>query len=508
MKMKFSSGNNAVRTAAVMMILTLLSKLLGFVRELVIAGAFGTSYVVDAYVLAQSIPSALLGGLLASIGTAFIPVYSELTETKGREKGDRYTSNAIHLSMAVALVIFVLGFVFARQIAGLFTGQFSEEGARLTIFFLRVTFSYAIFSCGASITDAYLQYSGRFYSPVVGGYLYNICIIAIAVISAAVSEYLLAFGALAGYLLRVVFNLCVARWCGYRHRAVLSYDVPARKTVQLAMPVFFSSCMYTINTFVDKSLAAGLQEGSIAALNYGNLLVQLITGLTTSIVITILYPKLTQAASQKDDIAYQTMLQLSTAVLLIITIPFVLGAIAFSEPVVQVVFERGAFDGASTALTESAFLFYALGIPFMTISDLMIRVCYTKQDTKTPIACAAVSIVVNISMNFLLVGTMEHQGLALATTLASLTNMGMLIGKVRKKHPHLCLFPNKGKIFRIAVSAVLAVAVSVMVYQLVQLVWMPRIVFLGLAVLSAVAVYLLTLTLLKVEEVSLLKKLI
>ena len=499
---------NAVQTAAVMMVMTLMSKLLGFTRELIIAGAFGTSYVVDAYVLAQSIPGALLGGLLASIGTAFIPVYSELVETRGREAGHRYTSNIINLTMTIALAGFVLGFFFAEQIAGLFTGAFSAEAARLTVFFLRVTFSYAIFSCGASITDAYLQYNGRFYSPVIGGYLYNIGIVVVAVISAIVSEYLLAFGMLAGYLLHMVFNLCVARRCGYRHQAALAYDTFARKTVQLAMPVFFSSCIHSINTFVDKSLAAGLQEGSISALNYGNLLVQLVTGLTTGIVITILYPKLTQAASQKDDTAYQSMLQLSASVLLIITIPFLLGVIAFSEPVVQVVFERGAFDGVSTALTESAFLFYGLGIPFLAISDLMARVCYTKQDTKTPIACAAVSVVVNISMNLLLVGTMGHSGLALATTLGTLTSMVMLIARVRKKHPQLRLFPNGGKILRIALSAVLAVTAAVAVYQRVQLIWMPRLVYLGLAVCAACGVYLVLLLLLKVEEVALLKRLI
>jgi len=499
---------NAVQTAAVMVIMILASKLLGFVRELVIAGSFGTSYVVDAYVLAQSVPNALLGGLLASVGTAFTPVYSEITEKNNREEGARYTNKVINLAMAVAFVVFVLGALFAEQIAGLFTETFSAEGARLTVFFLRVTFAYAIFSCGASITDAFLQYNGRFYSPVIGGYLYNIGIIVVAVISALTSEYLLAFGMLAGYLLHLVFNLTIARRCGYHHRAEIGIDDSIRKTIRLAMPVFFSSCMGSINTFVDKSLASKLQEGSISALNYGYLLVLMITGLTTGIVMTILYPKLTQAANKKDDTAYQAMLDLSSAVLMIIAIPFVLGIIAFAEPVVQIVFERGAFDGASTVLTGSAFLFYGVGILFSVMTDLMGRICYTMQDTKTPIACAAVSIIVNIIMNIILVKPLAHGGLALATSFSSLANMVMLDIRIRKKYPHLRLFPYKGKILRIIISAVLAVGIAIVVYQLVQLVWMPRVVYLGLAVFVAAVVYVAMLALLKVEEVGLLKQLI
>lgn len=507
MKRNNSFEQNTARTAVILMVMTLVSKFLGFGRELVIAGAFGTSYVVDALVLAQSIPSILLGGILGSIGTAYIPVYSKLQELDGEEKSRRYTFNILNLSVLVALVIFGIGMCFSSQLVDIFTTHFSQEAAELTSFYLKVAFSYAIFSCGISILDAFLQYNGQFYFPVVGGYLYNVGIIIVALISARTNIYLLAFGTLVGYILHFTFDFIQARKIGLRYQATLAMDVSVKRTFELAMPVFFSSCMYSINTFVDKALASGLQEGSIAALNYGHLLVSLITGLTSSVVLTILYPKLTQAASRRDFEAYQFMMDRSASVLIIVALPFMLGIIAFSQEAVQVVFERGAFDGASTTLTASAFLFYGVGLLFLAMNDLMVRVCYTMQDTKTPILCAAVSIAVNIVMDLLLVQTMDHRGLALATSLAALTNMLALSICVHKRYPWLQIFPKGGKLLRIAVSATAAVGAAILVFQLLHAVWMPRICYLGIAVLAAAAVYLVLLVLLKIEEVGLLKHL-
>ena len=136
MKSNASFGNTMIKTATVLVVMTLLSKLLGFGRELVIASAFGTSYVVDAYVLAQSIPGILMGGILTSIGTAYIPVYSEVTETLGQGNGNRYTSRILNLAISIALVVFILGLLFSNPIAACFTAKFSEEGHHLTVFFL------------------------------------------------------------------------------------------------------------------------------------------------------------------------------------------------------------------------------------------------------------------------------------------------------------------------------------------------------------------------------------
>lgn len=508
MMKKRNFADNAVKTATLMMILTLVSKLIGFVRELVIAGSFGTSYVVDAYVMAQSIPGVLFGGVLAAIGTAYTPTYSRIRETRGAGRGDRFTSQILTLTAALAAVVFVFGAGFSEQLVTVFAKNFSPEAARLTSFYLKVTFSYAVFSCAVSTLTAYLQYNGRFLSPILGGYIYNAGIITVAVISAKTDARFLAFGMLLGYLLDLLFVYAAARGDGYRYRPGLSLNSDIRQTFRLAVPSFFGASLYSINTFVDKTLASGLSEGSVSALNYGTLLIGLITGLTTTIITTILYPRLAQAINQDDMETGHALVEKSTSAIMAVAIPFCLGGLAFSQEIVQIIYERGSFDAASTALTSGAFSFYILAIPFSGISDLYTRVYYSLRDMKTLIFCSAVGISVNVGMNLLLVGSLEHRGLALATSLAAVANMTALAVSLGRKRPELFAFPARGKLLRITLSAVLSVGTALLVYRLLQQIWLPRVVYLGLAVLSAVPVYLGLLALMKVEEVSLLKKLL
>lgn len=501
-------NENVAATATVLMLLTLGSKLLGFVRELVLAGAFGTSYIIDALVLAQSIPSILLGGVLDAIGTAYTPVYSRIRETEGEAAGNRYTCGILTLSQLAAVAVYLLGLLFAPQITGLLAGGFPPEGQALTVFYLRVTFAYAFFSGSISILDSYLQYQGRFFAPVINNYFFNLGIIGVTLVASVTSHYLLAFGMLLGHALHWLLNLLQAKKSGLHYRPSLLQSSFARSTLHLALPVFVSTSLYSINTFVDKTLAAGLPEGSVSALNYGLMLVSLITGLTGSVVLTILYPRLTQAASLGDHGSYRSMLDCGSSVLVMIALPCTLGIMAFSGEAVQVVFERGAFDGASTVLTASAFFYYGLGMTFLMLSDLLTRVCFTQQDAKTPILCAAISICVNIAADLVLVRVMDHRGLALATSLAALTNTLALTLSIRRKYPHLQALPPLGKLLRITVCAVIAVGVAVGLFRLVLPAWMPLILRLGLAVLSAVAVYLPLLSFFRIEELKLLRELL
>ena len=137
----------------------------------------------------------------------------------------------------------------------------------------------------------------------------------------------------------------------------------------------------------------------MAALNYGSVLVIIIIGLSTSIVATLTYPKITKAATNGDWESFNFMGKRSMAVTLMFCIPLCLGAVAFSGRIIQVLYERGAFDATSTALTGEAFAFYSLGLVFIALNELLSQICYSLRDMKTPIICSAVGIAVNITLN-------------------------------------------------------------------------------------------------------------
>lgn len=502
----------AAQTAVLMAVLTLISKLFGFIREMVMANFFGASFITDAYAMSFTILTVLFGGIITAISTAYMPVYSRINESKGKEAGDGFTSGVLNLLLTVTIVISILGIIFSDPIIAIFASGFSGETARLASFFVKVLFSYVIFSSTAGIQESYLQYKGVFLPQIISGYYVSICTIAAIVISAYTSYYYLAFGMLAGYFMRFITLGIITRRRGFHYSPVFRYDTTIKEIMVMAIPTFIGSYALYINQFVDKTLASRLVEGSISALNYAALLNGLITGLTITILSTMIYPKLTQAVSLKQYGRYNNILSTGFSIVIMVALPCSLGAMLYSGQIVQIVYERGAFDLKATAMTSSAFLFYAAGLLFLSVNDLMTKAYYSMCDMKTPMIFAGISVIINIALCLILVRPMAHNGLALATSIAALCNTMLLWTGIRKKYPYVKLLESKNTLIKIIVSAVAAVGISYIVYAFAIVpsshVIVMRTAQLGFAVVVAVAVYLLLLKVLRVEELKLLKMLL
>ena len=497
---------SSVHTFFFMVSLTLISKVLGCIREMVIANFYGTSYIVDAYVMANAIPNILLGGLFVAIATAYTPTYSTIREQNGEKESNRFTSQVINLLFVLSIIAILIGIVFSNEITAIFASGFSGETAILTAFFIRITFSYVLFSSIAGILDAYMQYKGFFLKPIISGYFQNIGVIIIVIISAYTSHYYLAFGLLIGSFFRLAYISINARKSGYHYHFNFSLGEPIRKIVYMAIPVFIGSYILQINSFVDKTLASGLQEGSVAALNYGMILITLITGLTVTLLVTLIYPKITKAFTLDNLDEFNNIVEKGTAIIAIITIPFSMGILVFSEEVVQIVYERGAFDPSATSLTSGAFFFYGLGLVFFAFNDLLAKVFYSMRNTKAPIVCSGISVIINIALNLLLIESMAHKGLALATSIAAMANSLLLYLWMNKKYPNVKVIGSGIKILKIILASLLAVLVAWFANDiLIKLVWMPRMVYLFIAVSCATGMYLIMLKLFNVEDIKMIR---
>lgn len=499
----------AVQTAAWMAILTLISKFLGFIREMVLANYYGTSFIVDAYMMANAVPAVIFGGFFVAISTAYMPVFSKIHEGEGGESAARFTDQIISLLFLLSLGSFLAGFFFSDEIAFFFARGFSEEGIGLTSFFLKISFGYIIFASVGGILESNLQYKGVFLKPVFSGYFLNIAAISVIVISARSSYLFLPLGMLLGYGFKMVYLMAVSGKSGYRYKPALSFHEAVRKVVELAIPVFIGSCVLQINTFVDKTLASTLQEGSVAALGYGIQLVSLVTGLTASLIVTIIYPKISREHNLERKETFNQTVESGAAVILMLTVPFTLGALVFSREIVQVVYERGVFDVSATAITSGVFFFYSIGMVFFTLNDLLTKVYYSVQNMKAPIACSAVSVGINISLNMLLIRIMGADGLALATSVAACCNTVFLYAFMRHRYPELAVLPSGRKFLKIGCAAVVSVGLAYGLYALFpRNAGLPLLLRLGCVVFAAGAMYLLMLALFKVKEIHLLKQLV
>lgn len=501
---------NAVQTAILMMILTLASKTIGFVRELVMANFFGTSYVVDVYVMAYSITSVLFGGLIAAISTAYMPIFSRISEESGEEEGNRFTNQIINLLFIITIIIALTGLLFSDQVIKIFANNFDGERAALGSFYIKILFSYIIFSSTSMILEAYLQYKGTFLPQIISGYFVSISMIIGIIVSAYMNYYYLAFGTLIGYMLRGIAIARIAKKRGYKYRKDFKVGNNVKDIVRLSLPVFVGSYMTYINLFIDKSLASGLREGSIAALNYSSILNTMIIGITISILSTIIYPKLTQANSLEQYDRFNELVKSAINIILIIGIPCSLGAMLYSNQIVQIVYERGAFNTAATSMTGSAFMFYASGMLFMAINDFIIRVYYSMRDMKTPMIFGAISVIINIVLNLILVQTMQHNGLALATSVSAMCNMVLLCIGIKKKYFFIEMIESKNKVIKILIASVCSIGASYIIYILIleklNEFFFMRMAQLGIAVIVAGIIYLCMLQFFKIEELKLIKQ--
>lgn len=499
-------NKSVAHTFLFMVSLTFISKVLGFIREMVIANFYGTNYIVDAYVMASAIPNILLGGLFIAIATAYTPTYSTIREQTGDKESSVFTSQVINLLFVLSLMTVLIGIVFSNEITTIFASGFSGETAKLTSYFIRITFSYVLFSSIAGILDAYMQYKGFFLKPIISGYFQNVGVIIIVIISAYTSHYYLAFGLLVGSFFRLLYISISAHKSGYHYFLNFSLGEPIRKIVYMAIPVFIGSYILQINSFVDKTLASGLPEGSVAALNYGMILITLITGLTVTLLVTLIYPKITKAFTLDNVDEFNNIVEKGTAIIAIITIPFSMGILVFSEEVVQIVYERGAFDPSATSLTSGAFFFYGIGLVFFAFNDLLAKVFYSMRNTKAPIVCSGISVIINIALNLLLIESMAHKGLALATSIAAMANSLLLYLWMNKKYPKVKVIGSGIKILKIIFASLLAVLVAWFANDiLTNLVWMPRMVYLFIAVSCATAMYLIMLKLFNVEDIKMIR---
>jgi len=430
----FQSGAFVV---AAMAALTLGGRFFGFIREVVLANYFGTTYVVDAYVMAINVPTIIFGGILASVSVSFIPIYARLHADEGRLSADLFASRVINALTLVAMVISILGICFAPQLVSAFAYGWHDNSEMakaidLCVFFTRFTFAVLLFNAVAELQNAWQRFYHHYYVPIIADYLQNAFIIGFVIFAAYFGQIYIIFGLLFGYMSRWFIGAAAIRLRGFRHKWDFKLGKAVQHVVALAIPVFIGSYLNQITVAVDKIMASGLPEGSVAALNYGVLVSNLFAVLIGTMLTQYLYPKM--AKSYVSDATSEWIGQLRTgiAMICILGIPTMLGLLLYSHPIIELVYERGAFNMASSELTQTCFLWYTTGLVFQMLIGFLTQAYYSRGDTKTPIIMSAICACINVVGNLLLVDIMGIGGIALSTSIAFALNAIMLCFALRR----------------------------------------------------------------------------
>ncbi len=420
--------------------MTLLSRIFGFLRDMVIAMAFGSSASADAFFVAFRIPNMqrrILGE--GAVTAAFIPVFTETFTQKGESAAWRFTANLFNILSIILFLASLFILIFSSTVITVFAPGFLDqlEKFELTVKLTRWMAPYLFFIGLAAFCMGILNSLKEFVLPAATPILQNVSmILSVLILVPIMDEPImgLAIGVLAGGALQFLVQLPAVLKKGIRFEKTLNFrQEEFVKCASLMGPVILGLAVYEINIMIDTLLASLLPGGSISYLYYGNRLVQLPLGVFAVALAVVLLPTLSSQAAKGNLKKLVQTLGFSIRLILFITLPATIGLIILREPIVNTLWERGEFLASTTEGTAIALLYYSIGLCAYSGIKIIAPAFYSLQDTKTPAKIGIYSMLLNTVLNLVLMGPLKHGGLALATSLAALFNVALLIHFLRKR---------------------------------------------------------------------------
>jgi len=429
------------RAAGVVGIYTFLSRVLGLLRDMLIAHFFGSGMSADAFFVAFRIPN-LLRRLFAegSFSVAFIPVFTEYLQKRSREEAFTLARVVLTYLVIILTAVTILGVVFSPWIVRIIAPGFGAAGEKyaLTVLLTRIMFPYIFLVSVLALFMGILNSLKHFAAPAMAPILLNLSMIGVLVLvvpAMRTPTIGLAIGVLVGGILQMLLQVPFILKQGLSLAPRWLPSHPALRRIGILMlPTIFGSAIYQINQLVGTLLASLLREGSVSFLYYADRLVQFPLGVFAIAISTAVLPSLSREAADRDFAGLRETISHAIRLTMFITIPAMAGLIILREPIIRLLFQRGAFDSYTTDMTARALLYYSLGLWAFAGLRVFVSAFYSLQDTKTPVKVAVIAMAVNIIFSVILMRTrLEHGGLALALSLASTLQLLILILLLRKR---------------------------------------------------------------------------
>ncbi len=449
------------KSGILVMMITLVSRVLGLFRTILIAYYFGASKFTDAYFSAFKI-SNLFRQVLGegALGTVFIPLYNERIQKEGEEKGKVLIYSILNLLFVVTTILSLLTVIFSKEIIEIIVRGYPEETKEIASGLLKIMAFYLLFIGMSGMISAILNNFKRFLIPASTSLLFNVAVIASAsLFSEQFGIEALAAGVLVGGVLQflVVLPSFFGIVKGYSFK--IDFKDPYLKRIFLLLiPMLLGIFARQINSVVDQFFASYLKSGGVTALENATRLYNLPLGVFGISLATVVYPTMSRAMERKDFAQVEDKLIKGMNILMFLILPSMAVFTMYSVEVIELVFSRGRYSPEAILVTSQSLLFYSLGLYFYTGTHLISRAYYGMKNTKDPVKFSIISILINICLNALLIGKLRHMGLALATAVASGVNFTMLLIYFRRKYLKIDI----GRVGRFTARVAAAVGISLL----------------------------------------------
>lgn len=434
-------SKNLAKSSIVFSFMTFISRILGFIRDMVAAYIFGASPGYDAFVLSFRIPN-LMRRLFAegAFSQAFVPVLSEYQTNKSPEEVQEFVNHITGNLMMILSVVTIVGIICAPLFIYLFAPGFDASGPRhiLATAMLRLTFPYIFFISLTALAGSLLNTHGKFAVPAFTPVLLNISmIIASCMLAPHMQnpEMALAWGVLLAGVAQLIFQVPFLLKMGLMPRPKINWrDLAVRKVLLLMPPALFGAAIYQITLLVDSLFASFLVPGSISWLYYADRLMEFPLGMIGVGLTTVILPSLARQHSRGAKQEFNQTLDWGVRCVCLIGVPAMLGLFMLAGPLITTLFQSGKFTNHDVLMTTQCLMAYALAVLGIMLAKIFSSAFYATQNIKTPVRISIFILFSNVILNAVLIHNFAHVGLAMATSISSVLNAMLLYRKWRQIH--------------------------------------------------------------------------
>ena len=492
------------KSAALMGVIILLSKIMGLVRDCMIASAYGTTEAAIAYETASKLPVTIFDFVLGGVVTsAFIPVYNSIAVKKGRQEATSFAQSYVNLILVITLALAVLGTVFAPALVSLIAPELEGTTASLASDLTRIMFPMVIFVGLAFSFVGFLQSEGEYNIPAVISLVSNLIMVGyllffnntFGVTGLAVSM-LIGWGAQAAVQIPAVVKR------GFRYRLTAPLTTPEiAHAAKNTLPILIATWTTPVCSLINTNLASGIDGGrAINALGYANRLYIIIVGLFSFVATNLLFPYFARAAAEGNRDESDRLTRTSIRTLTFIIAPIAVGVMVLSEPFVALIYENGAFNASDTAITATALRYYAVGMVFAAVGEVLTKAFFAVEKTRLPMISSVISMGFNIAVIVIFGEKLGIGGIALVSALAAGVNMAVNWAFAVKNR---LISPDRCDLADLAKSIASAALMGIAVYFAAQLPFLAsggRIIGFALPTLIGVMVYAACTAILRSQE--------
>ncbi|MBQ3179941.1 MAG: murein biosynthesis integral membrane protein MurJ [Firmicutes bacterium] len=495
-------AKNILKATGVVLIMNLVVKVLGFMRETSLANAFGASELSDAYLSAYTIPYFLQAILGFALVTAVVPILTKYLVAGQREEASYAGSAIINATALVLTVLTVLGIWSCDLLVSLLAPGYGAEQAALTADLARIMFPSVVFmGVGMVLTgicNAHYKFAVSAFAP---GMSNIIIIVALLFFSASYGIFGAAWGTLFSFVGFFAVQVPVLWQIGFKYRPVLDFKHPAvRQLMREIGPIVLGVAVNQIYFAVNRIFASGLAEGTISNINYANKLMMLPVGIFVAAVANAIYPALTEFSLKKDRKSLAATMKTGLVAVMLVAVPAAVGLAVLAEPIIELLFEHGEFTHDDTLATAWALVCFTVGLIPMSANMLITRVFYALEDVKTPVRIGMLSVVLDVVLSVALFRVMAYGGggLALANSLAALFCCLLMYYYLKLRAlPELAYESMLPRLVKIAVAAL---GMGAAVWLAARVLTAGALMTTAVGVLIGVAVYAVLILALRVPE--------